>query len=155
MKKFMRRAASSSPQAKAVYNEVLDLQADMRILEVERVDDIARMWSSKDRGRGTKRRSTDSENDDQFRCPTCEGHGYIAQDIPPWATFFKSAEAVYSTLRAYGVDDGAMQQAFSLVQRCGDDGIDKLRGITTNLWKNYRYIDNPSAFVTSACLRYK
>ena len=153
--KFMRCAASSSPQAKAVYNEILDLQADMRILEVERVDDIARMSSSKDRGRGTKRRSTDSENDDQFRCPTCEGHGYIAQDIPPWATFFKSAEAVYSTLRAYGIDDGAMQQAFSLVQQCGDDGIDKLRGITTNLWKNYRYIDNPSAFVTSACLRYK
>ena len=142
----MRCAASSSPQAKAVYNEILDLQADMRILEVERLDDIARM---------SKRRRTDSENDDQIRCPTCEGHGYIAQDIPPWATFLKSAEAVYSTLRAYGIDDGAMQQAFSLVQRCGDDGIDKLRGITTNLWKNYHYIGNPSAFVTSACLRYK
>ena len=45
-------------------------------------------------------------------------------------------DALYAALQANGVDDRALQQAFTLCQKFGDDGVREMQGILMNLLKN-------------------
>ena len=87
--------------------------------------------------------------------PVYNGEGIIATDLPMWASMVCTDESVYSTLRTLGVDTPAMQQAYLVVQRFGDDGLKTLQDICSNVIKNWDYIDNKSAFVAVACVKYK
>jgi len=53
------------------------------------------------------------------------------------------------------VDHEAQQQAYMMVQLFGDDGKRAVLSICSNLLKNKQYISNKSAFVASACIKYK
>ena len=49
----------------------------------------------------------------------------------------------------------SMQTVWMHVRCIGDEGIAGVRGIMVNLFKNWDWINNPSAFVAGACIKYR
>ena len=92
---------------------------------------------------------------EMIQCPCCKGNGQIPSDIPAWASTVMTKESLHSTLKNNGVDDQACQQAIGLIYLHGKDGMVQVHSLISNLVKNWSYIDNPSAFVAAAAIRWK
>ena len=93
--------------------------------------------------------SDHEEHSEQVGCADAPPFG---TELPPWATFEFSAEAWYSTLEMYGVDQSA-QRCLFLLSQLGDAGKQEANSVIRKLiYKGHNgSIGNPSAFVFSSC----
>ena len=48
------------------------------------------------------------------------------------------------------IDDKAKKQAYIVIQRFGDDGLEAVQKIVSNILKNWQYVGNKSAFMASS-----
>ena len=88
-------------------------------------------------------------------CPCCNGDGYISADIPKFASFVLTEASLHSTMKNLGIDDHAIHIAFLVAQRFGQDGLKEIQSIMMNVIKNFEWIENPSAFVSKACINFR
>jgi hypothetical protein len=88
-------------------------------------------------------------------CPCCKGTGMISDDAPEWVSFVTTSKSLYAAGQALDLDQGALNQMMVIVQEFEDEGLNTVRDVLSNLVKNFTYVKNPSAFVASACIKFK
>ena len=74
--------------------------------------------------------------------------------MPDFASFEFGAESMYNILYNLDIDEHGMSQAYMVCQRYGEHGVWELQSIVTNLLKNWSWIDNKSAFLSSSCVKF-
>ena len=98
----------------------------------------------------------DNWDDGSYQCPCCGGTGLLnAADRPEWATRVTTVDSLVAMLESNGLDERAIHQAVLVMQEFGDEGLDAIRGILVNMFKNWEFTQNPSAYMASACIKYR
>ena len=90
-------------------------------------------------------------------CPCCDGDGHISADIeiPEFASFVLTEASLHSTMKNLGIDDHAIHIAFLVAKRFGQDGLKEVQSVMMNVIENFQWIENPSAFVSKACINFR
>ena len=109
-----------------------------------------------------KAATTATDNDDWWqettwysKCPCCDGSGYISDWLPEYASFEITPAVLYSILKTHEIDDRAQSIVFQACQKHGELGVQRCWSILSNALKNWKFIGNPSAFISSAVTKFR
>ena len=86
-------------------------------------------------------------------CPCCGGNGEIQVGSNDWASFIQTPDTLVSTMSYLGIDGHAQSQVTLFIQEFGDDALHEVNSILSNILKNWQYVGNQSAFLSSSVIK--
>ena len=87
--------------------------------------------------------------------PVLWRHWLVERGRSTWATRVTTVDSLVAMLESNGIDERAIQQSVLVMQEFDDEGLDAVRGILVNMFKNWEFTQNPSAYLASACIKFR
>lgn len=86
-------------------------------------------------------------------CPCCGGNGEIQVGSNDWASFIQTPDTLVSTMKYLQIDGHAQLQTTLFIQEFGDVALSEVNSILSNILKNWKYVGNQSAFLSSSVIK--